>query len=206
MRGTNLMKKVKQVKKEEQIKSEAKIKTAITFLASLITNLVLPLLLSLMILSFNRNPKDILFSFLTNGTIMTVVISHLITYVTNFFDIAYIFYDPRLWKLSENHKIEALEARFFFGAFGLLFMSMISLISFWSFPNPLTLNWRVIISILFAAIIFYLDILFNYRLTLKREKEKNEKYEMLEFSDDLAKSQEQMRDNKKVSEFSGGKL
>ena len=159
-----------------------------------------------MILGFNRNPLDIMLSFLTNGTIITIVISHIITYVTNFFDMTYIFYDYKLWKLSENHTVEALEARFFFGAFGLLFMSMISLISFWSYPDPFTLNWRIILSLIFASVILILDIIFNYKFTLKREKEKTEKYAMLDFLNDLEESQEEMQNNKDATEFSRGKI
>lgn len=204
MKNKKQGKKGKKLTKEQQIKREAKIKTFITFTASLLTSLLLPLLLSLMILGYNRNPLDIMMTFLTNGTIITIVISHIITYVTNFFDIIYIFYDYRLWKLSENHKVEALETRFFFGAFGLLFMSMISLISFWSFPSTLTINWRICLSFLFAFIILLLDIFFNYKLTLKKEKEKTEKYEMLDYLNDLEESQEQMQNNKNVTEFSRG--
>ncbi len=196
----------KKITKEEQIQKEAIIRTIITFSASLLTSFFLPLLLSLMILGFNRNPLDIMLSFLTNGTIITIVISHIITYVTNFFDMTYIFYDYKLWKLSENHTVEALEARFFFGAFGLLFMSMISLISFWSYPDPFTLNWRIILSLIFASVILILDIIFNYKFTLKREKEKTEKYAMLDFLNDLEESQEEMQNNKDATEFSRGKI
>lgn len=202
------MKKDKQEEKKQQkqIRKEAIIKTAITFIASLLTSLILPLLISLIFVGFNRNPKDILWSFFTNGTIMTIVISHIITYVTNFFDTAYIFYDPRLWMLSENNEIEASEARFFFGSFGLLIMSMISLISFWTFPNPFKLTWSIVFSVIFAVIILILDILFNYKLTLKREKEKTEKYEMLEVLSALNKDQEEMENSKKKTEFQGGSL
>lgn len=196
----------KKITKEEQIQKEAIIRTIITFSASLLTSFFLPLLLSLMILGFNRNPLDIMLSFLTNGTIITIVISHIITYVTNFFDMTYIFYDYKLWKLSENHTVEALEARFFFGAFGLLFMSMISLISFWSYPDSFTLNWRIILSLIFASVILILDIIFNYKFTLKREKEKTEKYAMLDFLNDLEESQEEMQNNKDATEFSRGKI
>lgn len=191
------MKEQKEVPK--YIKKEALYKTLFMFFTSVLTSLLIPLVVSLIFPNFQLSLKDISVTFLTKGTFVTIVISHVVAFITYLADISEIFYTPRFWKIS-SREIDGSYIFFIVGAIALLICSVILHLSFLNSQSQNSL----VTPIIFSFIIFMFDILFNYKLILKKESQQEDtKYRLVK---ELENDQEKMKKSKDLIKFKGGKL
>lgn len=195
--GLNIMNREEKEnsKKMEAIKREAKIKTIITFGAS-ISTVVLSLLFAMLVPSLQLKGSDIIIKLFSNGTLATIVLSHLITFFINSFEKNIIFYNPKFWKAGQ--RIETSEVLYIFGAMFILVFSIMSYISY--LDNSPVNCWQI----LFSIVLLLVDARFTYNLSVKREYEKIDKYS--EFDEALSEDQNRMREGFKLDSFEGGKL
>jgi hypothetical protein len=185
---------------QKYIKKEARNKTIFLILTSVFTSLVIPLVFLLLFPKFQLTASDISLTFLTKGTFVTIVISHVVSFITYLADISEIFYTPKLWKSSAK-EIDGSYTFFIVGAIVLLLLSVMLHLSFLSSQPQNSLKKPII----FSCVIFVFDIVFNYKLILKKESQKEEtKYNKLVI--DLENSQEKMKNSNDLPEFEGGKL
>lgn len=191
---------------DKKIKVEAFMKTFCTSLASLATSLLLPFFIALVIPALKLNPTEVAISFFTNGTIVTIVISHVITFLVAvyddevmFFYLPYLGYRKGNKTISENEESNIL---FLMVAIVLIIISVILYISFLSNSPAKDLIFPIIVSV----IVFLFDFIFNYMVILKKEKMKDTKYNLFRFSEELQQDQKDMVENKTMDSFSGGKL
>lgn len=191
------MKEQKEVPK--YIKKEARYKTFFMFFASVLTSLIIPLLVSPIFPNFQLSLECISVTFLTKGTFVTIVISHVVAFITYLADISEIFYTPRFWKIS-SREIDGSYMFFIVGAIALLICSIILHLSFLNSQSQNSL----VTPIIFSFIIFMFDILFNYKLILKKEsQQEGTKYRLVK---ELENDQEKMKKSKNLIRFKGGKL
>ena len=190
---------------DKKIKVEAITKTSCIFLASLTTSLLLPLFIAWVTPALKLKLTEVFISFFTKGTLVTIVISHVITFIVAvyddelmFFYLPYLRYRKRNKTINENEESNIL---FFMGAILLIMISVVLYVSFLS-NSPVK---DLVAPIIFSIIVFLFDFLFNYRVILKKEKMKDTKYNLL-FSEELQQNQKDMVQNKAMDSFSGGKL
>lgn len=170
-------------------------KTIITFGASIIT-IVLSLIIALLLPSLQLKWTDIITKLFSNGTLATIVLSHLITFLINSFEKNIVFFNPKFW--MESPKIDTSEVLYIFGAMGIL---ILSLLSYLSYLDGSTVD---LYRIIFSIMLLLLDACFTYKLSVKRENEKIDKYS--KFDESLSEDQEQMRKGLELDSFDGGKL
>lgn len=191
---------------DKKIKVEAITKTLCIFLASLTTSLLLPLFIAWVIPALKLKLTEVFFSFFTKGTLVTIVISHVITFIVAVYDDELMFFYLPYLRLRKRNKTinenEESNILFLMGAILLIIISVILYISFLSNPPAKDLVFPIIVSV----IVFILDCIFNYMVILKKEKMKDTKYNLLRFSEELQQDQKDMVENKTMDSFSGGKL
>ncbi|GGE34410.1 hypothetical protein [Streptococcus himalayensis] len=193
----------KKYKHIDYVKKEACYKTILTFCVSILTSLLIPLVISVLSKSYGLDYKVVISTFFTKGTLVTIVISHVITFVINALDSENIFFTPKFWKYQKSKDSkEDSYSLFFAGSIGLLLFAVILHLIFLGYQpgDP------IILPIIASTLLFILDIIFNYRLTIKKEMTKDDKYMLLEFTNDLEFDQETMKKNKDKQKFDGGKL
>lgn len=190
---------------DKKIKVEAITKTLCIFLASLTTSLLLPLFIAWVTPALKLKLTEVFFSFFTKGTLVTIVISHVITFIVAVYDDELMFfYLPYLRLRKRNKTINENEESNILFLMGSILLIMISVLLYVSFLSNSPVK-DLVVPIIFSIIVFLFDFLFNYRVILKKEKMKDTKYNLL-FSEELQQNQKDMVQNKDMDSFSGGKL
>lgn len=190
---------------DKKIKVEAITKTLCIFLASLTTSLLLPLFIAWVTPALKLKLTEVFFSFFTKGTLVTIVISHVITFIVAVYDDELMFfYLPYLRLRKRNKTINENEESNILFLMGSILLIMISVLLYVSFLSNSPVK-DLVVPIIFSIIVFLFDFLFNYRVILKKEKMKDTKYNLL-FSEELQQNQKDMVQNKAMDSFSGGKL
>lgn len=192
--------------KDKKIRREARIKTAVTFLASLFTSIGFPILVALIFPTIKLSLGEIIGSFFTRGTLTTIVFSHVITFVVTIYDEEVMYYSPKHWMYLKYVKSKNKDLKSYIFLFiGVLILLLFSTLLYTSFLSS-TCVQDLIVPIVFSIFLFIADIFFNYKFILMNETSKENKNNAFDLAEELAKSQEDIKNSKDKTEFPGGKI
>ena len=152
---------------DKKIKVEAITKTLCIFLASLTTSLLLPLFIAWVTPALKLKLTEVFFSFFTKGTLVTIVISHVITFIVAVYDDELMFfYLPYLRLRKRNKTINENEESNILFLMGSILLIMISVLLYVSFLSNSPVK-DLVVPIIFSIIVFLFDFLLDYNILLK---------------------------------------